>query len=147
MSRLTKICCHEVMPHIDRRSVLAGIGGLIALSPFVRAQAKDEFRLADLVGPDGYASDIARSMAGRTVKVRGYLAPSLDGIEFALSESSPGACQLCGEIHDPGARITIHSAIPESTPPIFEPVLIEGQLMVTEPAAAVILAKAKAHSL
>jgi len=135
------------MPYVDRRSVLAGIGGLIALSPFVTAQAKDELRLADLVGPDGHASDVARSMAGRTVRVRGYLAPSLDGIEFALSESTPGACQLCGEIHDPGARITIRSAARESTLPIFEPILVEGQLMVTEPAAAVVLTDAKTHSL
>jgi hypothetical protein len=86
-------------------------------------------------------------MAGQPVRVRGYLAPSLDGIEFALSEASPGACQLCGEIHDPGARITIRSAPRESTPPIFEPVLVQGQLVVTEPAAAVILTEAKAHLL
>jgi hypothetical protein len=71
-------------------------------------------------------------MTGQLVKVRGYLAPSLDGREFALSESSPGACQLCGTIHDPGATITIHSASTEGVPPIFEPVLVEGQVSQPE---------------
>src|SRR5215210_496323 len=110
MSRFAKICCHEVMPQLDRRSVLAGIAGLITFAPVARAHAKDEVPLANLVGPDGQASDLARSMTGQMVRIRGYLAPSLDGREFALSESSPGACQLCGAIHDPGAIITNHSA-------------------------------------
>jgi len=147
MSRFAKICCHEVLPRLDRRSVLAGIAGLIALAPLTPAAAQDEVPLADLVGPDGQASDLARSMTGWTVRVRGYLAPSLDGREFALSESSPGACQLCGVIHDPGATITIRSAATGDAPPIFEPVLVEGQLAVTGSAATVALLEAKTRSL
>ena len=139
MSRFAKICCHEVMPQLDRRSVLAGMAGLITLVPLARAHAKDELPLADLVGPNGQASDLARSMTGQTVKVRGYLAPSLDGREFALSEASPGICQLCGAIHDPGATITIRSTSTESVLPNFEPVLVEGRLAVTGPAATVTL--------
>jgi hypothetical protein len=81
-------------------------------------------------------------MMGQTVRVRGYLAPSLNGREFALSEASPGACQLCGTIHDPGATITIRSAPTEDVPPIFESVLVEGQLTVTEPTATVALLEA-----
>jgi hypothetical protein len=147
MSRLAKICCHEVTPQLDRRSVLAGIAGLITLAPLARAHAQDELPLANLVGADGQASDLARSMTGETVRVRGYLAPSLDGREFALSESSPGACQLCGAIHDPGATITIRSAPTEGVPPIFEPVLVEGQLAVAGPAATVALLDAKTRTL
>ena len=147
MSRLAKICCHEVVPQLDRRSVLTGIAGLIALAPLARAYAQDELPLANLVGPDGQASDFARSMMGQTVRTRGYLAPSLDGREFALSEASPGACQLCGTIHDPGATITIRSASTEGIPPIFEPVLVEGQLAVTGLAATVALLDAKTRTL
>ncbi|WP_414474809.1 hypothetical protein [Microvirga sp. M2] len=147
MSFPAKIRCHEVLPQPDRRSVLAGIAGLIALAPVAAASAQDEVSLANLVGPDGQASDLARSMTGRTIRVRGYLAPSLDGREFALSESSPGACQLCGVIHDPGATITIRSASAKDAPPILEPVLVEGQLAVTQAAAAVALLDAKARTL
>jgi hypothetical protein len=147
MSRLAKICCHEVMAQLDRRSVLAGIAGLIALTPLAKAHAKDELPLANLVGPDGRPSDVARSMTGQTVRVRGYLAPSLDGREFSLSEASAGACQLCGSIHDPGATITIRSIPSEGAPPVFEPVLVEGQLAVTEPAATVVLLDAKTRTL
>ncbi|MBM1174825.1 hypothetical protein [Microvirga arabica] len=147
MSRLAKICCHQVVPQLDRRSVLTGIAGLITLAPLARAYAQDELPLANLVGPDGQASDLARSMTGQTVRVRGFLAPSLNGREFALSESSPGACQLCGTIHDPGAKITIRSASTEGVPPIFEPVLVEGQLAVTGPATTVVLLDAKTRTL
>jgi hypothetical protein len=147
MSRLAKICCHEVTPQLDRRSVPAGIAGLITLAPLASAHAKDELPLANLVGSDGRASDLARSMTGQTVRIRGYLAPSLDGREFALSESSPGACQLCGAIHDPGATITIRSASTEGAPAIFEPVLVEGLLAVTGPAATVVLLDAKTRTL
>lgn len=147
MSRLAKICCHEVTPQLDRRSVLAGIAGLITLAPLASAHAKDELPLANLVGSDGRASELAQSMIGQTVRIRGYLAPSLDGREFALSESSPGACQLCGAIHDPGATIIIRSASTEGTLPIFEPVLLEGQLAVTGPAATVVLLDAKTRTV
>jgi hypothetical protein len=147
MSRFAKICCHEVMPQLDRRSVLVGIAGLITLTPLASAHAQDELPLASLVGPDGQASDLARSMTGQTIQVRGYLAPSLDGCEFALSESSPGACQLCGAIHDPGATITIRSASTEGASAIFEPILVEGQLAVTGPAATVVLLDAKTRTL
>jgi hypothetical protein len=148
MSRLAKICCHEVMPQLNRRSVLAGITGLITLAPLASAHAKDELLLANLVGPDGQASDLTRSMTGQTVRLRGYLAPSLDGREFALSESSPCACQLCGAIHDPGATITIRSGSTEGALPIFEPVLLEGQLVVIGgPAATVVLLDAKTRTL
>ncbi|MBO1907810.1 hypothetical protein J4G37_23240 [Microvirga sp. 3-52] len=147
MSRFAKICCHEVTPQLDRRTVLAGIAGLITLAPLASAHARDELPLASLVGPDGQTSDLARSMTGRTIRVRGYLAPSLDGREFSLSESSPGTCPLCGAIHDPGATITIRSASTEGTLPILEPVLLEGQLAVTGPAATVVLLEAKTRTL
>ena len=143
MSRFAKICCHEVIPQLDRRSVLAGIAGLITLAPLASAYAKDELPLANLVGPEGQASDLARSMTGQMVRIRGYLAPILDGREFALFESSPGACQLCGAIHDPGTTITIRSASTEGVPPIFELVLVEGQLAVMGPTATVTLLDAK----
>jgi hypothetical protein len=143
----SKIRCHEVAPQLDRRSVLAGIAGLIALVPVTSAFAHDEVPLANLVGPDGQASDLARSVMGRTVRVRGYLAPSLDGREFALSEASPGACQLCGVIHDAGATITVRSASAEGAPPILEPVLVEGQLAIAGPAAAPALLDAKIRTV
>jgi hypothetical protein len=147
MSRLAKICCHQVVPQLDRRSVLTGIAGLITLAPLARAHAKDELPLADLVGSDGQASDLARSMTGQTVRIQGYLAPSLDGREFALSEFSPGACQLCGAIHDPGTTITIRSASAEGAPAIFEPVLVEGQLAVTGQTTPVVVVDAKTRTL
>jgi hypothetical protein len=147
MSFSCKIRCHEVAPRLDRRSVLAGIAGLIALAPVTSASTQDEVPLAGLVGSDGQASDAARSAIGRTVRVRGYLAPSLDGREFALSEASPGVCQLCGVVHDAGATIAVHSASVDGAPPIFEPVLVEGQLAIAGPAATVCVLDAKIHIL
>jgi len=141
------IRCYEVSPQLDRRAVLAGIAGLIALVPVTSASAQEEVPLVDLVGPEGQASDLSRSIMGRTVRVRGYLAPSLDGREFALSEASPGACQLCGAFHDPGATITINSASSQGAPPILEPVLVEGQLAVIGPAATVALLDATVRIL
>ena len=67
MSFSSKIRCHEVAPHLDRRSVLAGIAGLIVLVPVTSSSAQDEMPLANLVGPNGQASDLARSMTGQTV--------------------------------------------------------------------------------
>jgi hypothetical protein len=59
MSRLAKICCHQVVPQLDRRSVLTGIAGLITLAPLARAHAKHELPLVNLVRSGGQASDLA----------------------------------------------------------------------------------------
>jgi hypothetical protein len=104
-------------------------------------------RLSDLVTADGQASRLARSMLGRTIKVRGYLAPSLDGFEFALSESSPAACQLCGSIHDPGTTIAIRWSSPANPLPAFEPVHVEGRLVVDEDAAIVRIVDARVQAV
>jgi hypothetical protein len=146
MSRSPKICCDEVAPQIGRRSVLAGLAGMITLAPLARAHAKGEVGLADLVGSDGRPSDFARSKVGQTISVRGYLAPSLDGFEFALSEASPGVCQLCGATHDPGRTMTIRSSSAESSLPTFELVQVEGRLTVPEAVDTMRLLDAKVRA-
>jgi hypothetical protein len=146
MSRSPKIRCAEVVPQIGRRSVLAGLAGMITLAPLAGAHAKGEISLSDLVRSDGRPSDFARSKAGQTITVRGYLAPSLDGFEFALSEASPGVCQLCGATHDPGRTMIIRSSSAESSLPTFELVQAEGRLKVPEAADTMSLLDAKVRA-
>ena len=146
MSRRLTIRCDEVSPLLGRRSVLAGLATFITLVPLAGARTQSLTRLADLIGRDGQASELARSMVGRTILVRGYLAPSLDGVEFSLSEASAGACQLCGNSHDPGATITIRTNSPASALPAFELVQAQGRLLITE-TSVVSLADVQVQSL
>jgi predicted amidohydrolase YtcJ len=48
-------------------------------------------------------------MAGTTVRLRGYLAPSLVSrpTRVLLSEASPAPCLLCGSVHGPGASLFV----------------------------------------
>ena len=143
----SKLRCEEVTPLLGRRSVLAGVATLVCLAPLSKATAGAETRLADLVKPDGRPSELARAMSGQMVTLRGYLAPSLDGIEFALSESSPGVCQLCGSIHEPGATVTLRTSAPSRSLPILELVQVKGRLILAAETTLVTVSDAEVQPL
>ena len=86
--------------------------------------------LADLVGPGGAPSPLARSIAPSWLSVRGYLAPSLDRREFTLSEQPALPCQLCGAVHEAGAGLMVVTAQPEAGAPAMQQVVVSGRLEV-----------------
>lgn len=118
-------------PALGRRSVLLALPSLAALTPMaaVRAAAPEP-GLTELVGADGSATTLARSLAQTQVSVRGYLSPSLDGREFALTEGSAAPCQLCGSLHDAGSSMTVRTGEPAPGAPVFERVLVSGRLEI-----------------
>ena len=120
------IVCRAVAPEISRRSVLLGLAGTAALVPAAVARPTSGPGLGDLVAGDGTASSLARSMVGTTVSLRGYLAPSLDGREFPMTEASAAPCQLCGNLHDGGASILVRAD--QADVPVLQLVEVTGRL-------------------
>lgn len=119
-------------PHrIDRRQVLFGAAALAALVPI--AARGDTLRLGELVDAGGAALPRGRALAGATVTLRGYLSPVAagNGIGYALSESPAGPCQLCGELHDPGATVAVEPAPGAAMPAsILQVVTVTGRIEV-----------------
>jgi hypothetical protein len=117
---------------LSRRSILGAVSAVAAL-PFLApaAGAMTPLRgIADLVGTDGGPSDLARSLARTNVSVRGYLAPSLDGRSFSVTEGSVLPCQLCGAQHDAGPGLIVHTDTLVPDAPVFEIVEVSGRLEV-----------------
>ena len=100
--------CHAVDARVPRRAFLAG---LAALAPFA-AQTATALKIADVANEDGLASALARTLAGQTISLRGYFAPSVIEGEFALYEAPAAPCQLCGGLHDAGANLVVAGAPP-----------------------------------
>lgn len=118
-------------PALDRRSVILALSSLAALAPAASARAGASAPgLADLAAADGSASALARSLAQTQVSVRGYLAPSLDGREFALTEGPAMPCQLCGNLHDLGSSVAVRLGAPDPNAPVFERVQVSGRLEI-----------------
>ncbi len=82
----------------------SGIGG-----PVGPQRAGDAVAIGDLVGPDGAAKSLALELTGSEIRLRGYIAPSLvaDPSGFLLTEASLAPCQLCGNVHGPGAGLLV----------------------------------------
>lgn len=117
---------------LSRRSILGAVPVVAALPLLAPAAgaATPSRGIADLVGADGKPSDLARSLARTDVSVRGYLAPSLDGRIFSVTEGSVLPCQLCGAQHDAGAGLTVQTSAPDADAPVFEIVDVSGRLEV-----------------
>ena len=119
---------------IDRRQLLFGFAALAAFVPFAGARG-ETVRISDLVDGAGTALPRGRGLAGTTVTLRGYLAPitTRDGIGYALSESPAGPCQLCGELHDPGASLRIEAAPGAALPALLlQSVAVTGRIEVVD---------------
>lgn len=127
MNRPALRCDHAPSP--SRRTLLLAAAGLAAALPSVRA-AGSPLRLTDLVDADGSPSQAARSLASSRVSVRGYLAPSLDGRQFTMTEQPALPCQLCGASHDAGAGMELTTARPEPGAPMVQQVEASGRLLV-----------------
>ena len=119
-------------PNLHRRAVILALSGVAALKPTVGAAstAASEPALADLVAADGSPSALAWSLAQTQASVRGYLAPSLDGREFTLTEGPALPCQLCGDLHGVGASVVVRTGEPEPSAPAFRLVQVAGRLEV-----------------
>src|ERR1700674_5592121 len=82
---------------LTRRSV----GGLALVAPFVArsAHAADRVTFADLWSDGAEFSDRAKNLAGKTVEMRGYMAPPLKPeVDFFVLTSEPTAtCPFCDD--------------------------------------------------
>lgn len=126
MTSVTVRC--DAVPAQGRRAVLLAVG-LATLLPVSRANAAmDNIGLAELTGADDTPSFLAKSFGSRTINVRGYLSPSLDGREFFLSEQPPLPCQLCGATHDLGATLSVRTMQAEPAAPVLQQVIVSGRL-------------------
>lgn len=113
-----------------RRAVLLAAAGLAAWPAARAAAAVPQVAFADLVAADGSPSAFARSLASSQVSVRGYLAPSLDGQTFALTEQPAAPCQLCGATHGIGAEMPVLTEAPDAGAPMLQRVEVSGTLEV-----------------
>lgn len=125
--------CHAVPGPPDRRSVLLALSGLTALAPVSRAAASGP-GLAELVAADGGPSAFARSLARTRVSVRGHLSPSLDGREFVLTEGPAAPCQLCGDLHDAGPGVAVHTDTLDPGAPMLRRVEVSGRIEIDDAA-------------
>lgn len=129
MPRQTRRC--DIPPGLQaRRTVLLGLGSLAAAAldaKPVRAATTGP-SIADLVTDDGRPTILAGTLADTEVSLRGYLGPSLDGREFALTEALAMPCQLCGVIHDAGGSLAVRTAALVQGAPVLDSVLVTGRL-------------------
>ena len=117
---------------LSRRSILSAVSA-VAVLPLLASVASamtPSPSIADLVGPDGMPSHLAWSLARTEISVRGYLAPSLDGRIFSVTEGSVLPCQLCGAQHDAGPSVIVQMDAPNANAPVFEIVEVSGRLEV-----------------
>lgn len=148
MGRANIRCYAAGQPRPGRRFMLLAAVGMAALPAARAGAALRQVSLADLVTADGSASGLARSLASSQVSVRGYLAPSLDGREFALTEQPAAPCQLCGASHDAGASLTVFTALPDPGAPMLQLIQVSGRLEVDDaPGHVVRLAAAQIQSV
>src|SRR6202521_124944 len=86
---------HGVRSLLTRRSVV----GLALVAPFFSrsAHAADRVTFADLWSDGAEFSDRAKNLAGKTVEMRGYMAPPLKPeVDFFVLTSAPMAiCPFC----------------------------------------------------
>jgi hypothetical protein len=86
---------HDARTQLTRRLLV----GLALVAPFAsrRAHAADRVTFADLWSEGAEFSDRAKSLAGKTVEMRGYMAPPLKPeVEFYVLTSTPMAtCPFC----------------------------------------------------
>jgi hypothetical protein len=83
---------HDARTRLTRRLFV----GLALVTPFA-ARAADRVTFADLWSEDAEFSNRAKELAGKTVEMRGYMAPPLKPeVEFYVLTSTPMAtCPFC----------------------------------------------------
>jgi hypothetical protein len=86
---------HDARTRLTRRLFV----GLALVTPFAarEARAADRVTFADLWSEDAEFSNRAKELAGKTVEMRGYMAPPLKPeVEFYVLTSTPMAtCPFC----------------------------------------------------
>lgn len=106
---------------ISRRTLLAcsaaAAGATVAFGALgVSAFDKEDpdrtwLRVRELVGADDRATDLAHSLAGRIVQVRGWEFAARSGREgFDLYDRPPVSCGGCGLVHYPPATLSVLNA-------------------------------------
>ena len=141
------VCESGAAPSTDiaRRSLLTGLAGLALASGVGRARAATAPRISQLVDDDWAATDLARSLAGREVTLRGYFAPALRaGVSFDLYERPAAPCQLCGSIHDAGASLPVEGAAAPKDASMMKALDVTGRLAIDEKGMARLVASSVA---
>jgi hypothetical protein len=112
---------------VGRRAVLAGASALVALGASARAAT-----VAELVDASGATAPLAAELAGRAVRLVGYLAPSFEpgNDDWYLSEAPAMPCQLCGAGHAEGAALVVQ---PEQAPDVLpvQAVAVTGRIDIS----------------
>ena len=131
MSKPAMTCTGWPM-RIDRRSVMLGAAAMATLLPFAGARAAGGLRFADLIGEDGVATARARTLAGTTVTLRGYLDPVLraGATERTLTESPQVPCQLCGVVHGLDQGLPVVTAAAADAISMEQLVAVTGRLEI-----------------
>jgi hypothetical protein len=126
----------------SRRSVLLGATALVTLAAG-SARAADRLTVGALVDSAGRATARAGSMNGQAITILGYLAPPLlSGEAWLLGEGPAVPCQLCGEMHDIGATLTLALEAPlDPVPSPSRAVAIAGRLDLSSLAPRLIAAR------
>jgi hypothetical protein len=114
---------------LTRRSVV----GLALVAPFVSrsAHAADRVTFADLWSEGAAFSDRAKNLAGKTVEMRGYMAPPLKPeVEFYVLTSTPMAtCPFCdSEATWPQDIVLVMLARPRNAQAYSRPISVSGIL-------------------
>jgi len=117
-----------------RRPILALSLGLFASAP-VPARAADALRFADLYAGGGVLglvfSERLRSLAGKAVKIRGFMAPPLriEAEFFVLTREPTALCPFCSTDADWPSDIVVVRLAEASLPVSWQaPIEVEGRL-------------------
>ena len=105
----------------------------------IRRGDRQAVQIHDLVDSEGAATPLARRLDGRTVRLAGFVAPSLiaDPGRFLLTARSLAPCQLCGNIHGAESGLLVEPAAPAKTPAaMHEAAMVSGRLRLERPEAA-----------
>ena len=119
----------EAKTELTRRLLM----GLALVAPFAAAQAHaaDRVGFADLWSEGAEFSQRAKALAGKTVEMRGYMAPPLKPeVEFYVLTSTPMAtCPFCDtEAKWPQDIVLVMLARPQSAQAYSRPITVSGLL-------------------
>ena len=120
---------HDAKPRLTRR-LLVGLA-VVASFGAREALAANHVTFADLWSESAEFSERAKELAGKTVEMRGYMAPPLKPeVEFYVLTSTPMAtCPFCdSEATWPKDIVLVMLARPRSTQSYSRPISVSGIL-------------------
>lgn len=115
---------------MDRRSFLAATGAFVSTPALLRA-SDGPVKLRDLYNRDQSVSDLALSLAGKSVDVGGFMAPPLKANSkfFVLTGMPMAVCPLCeAEAEWPDDFVAIYTRRVIRVVPFNWPIVVTGTL-------------------